>query len=105
MFAEEVIEAGNSPSVASGVSQATYEEEIRVHENTRITWMLEPLRASAVYKWCGTTSWPNGQGKDVQTLMAFVHFAYLWTKESTVFADLQCMYYFLLALYPKLTWH
>ncbi|KAJ7096943.1 kinase-like domain-containing protein, partial [Mycena epipterygia] len=55
-----------------------------------VIWLFEPRRSSQVKHWSGTNEhppWP--QNKLGSTLNAFVHYAYLFSQESTVLVDLQ----------------
>lgn len=53
-------------------------------------WLLEPLRHNALKRYSGTMSHTvAGRSKDALTVAAFVHFAYLYSNENLVFADVQ----------------
>ncbi|KAJ7077774.1 kinase-like domain-containing protein, partial [Mycena epipterygia] len=55
-----------------------------------IVWLFEPRRCSKVKHWSGTNEYPAWhQSKLGSTLSAFAHYAYLFSQESTILADLQ----------------
>ncbi|RDB26567.1 hypothetical protein Hypma_005670 [Hypsizygus marmoreus] len=81
-LAEELLPAGTSPSVASGLDE--FDDPVN-----KIIWFLEPLRHTAVVRWSGTLQHPDHKGKLAQTLAAFVHYAYSYSEGTLVFADLQ----------------
>ncbi|KAI0073742.1 kinase-like protein [Panus rudis PR-1116 ss-1] len=90
LLATEIIDDnGPGPSKASGVSKTQYEEEILEDPDTLVAWLLEPLRSIRVNKYSGTNAHPNHSGKLGQTLNAFAHFSYIWSKKTFVFTDLQ----------------
>ena len=57
------------------------------------TWIVEPRRPMSVTKWSGTLTHPNHHGDLIgATICAFVHFAYVYSHNSIVFADIQGMF-------------
>ena len=86
-LAQEIIAEGESPSMASGVSQSRYHEHSDVDDS--ITWMLDDEHSSTVTHYCGTLAFPPAEGKHVATLSAFQHFSYLESNKAILFADLQ----------------
>ncbi|KAJ6580234.1 kinase-like domain-containing protein, partial [Mycena sp. CBHHK59/15] len=55
-----------------------------------VVWLFEPRRSSTVKHWSGTNDYPAWhQSKLGNTLGAFTHWAYLFSQESIVLADLQ----------------
>ncbi|KAJ7261489.1 kinase-like domain-containing protein [Mycena rebaudengoi] len=91
----EVVQDDSGPSKASGFSleqyQATLEEKgDRGSISGLVIWLCEPRRSSLVKHWSGTNEYPPWhQNKLGSTLNAFAHYAYLFSQESTVLADLQ----------------
>jgi hypothetical protein len=57
--------------------------------DSAVTWLLEPLRAASVDRWSGTLEHPIHADKAGKTIDAFMHFAYIYSQQSLVFADLQ----------------
>ncbi|KAJ7641738.1 kinase-like domain-containing protein [Roridomyces roridus] len=87
LLVEEVIEDGDAPSPASGVTREIFEAEPEA--SRRIVWMLEPLRNANVTHYSGTNQHPAGSGQLAHTLYSFVHFAYEESNGTVVFADVQ----------------
>ena len=61
----------------------------------RAAWLIEPRRASCVTKFTGTLGGPPKTDADslpLMTALAFVHFAYLYSKRTVLFADVQGMF-------------
>ncbi|KAF8824200.1 hypothetical protein HHX47_DHR8000161 [Lentinula edodes] len=84
----EVVGKGARPSPASGLDPEKY--DTLEAEDHQIVWLLEPMRPrTATKKWSGTMQHPGHNSKVGDTLTSFVHFAYQWTYETVVFADLQ----------------
>ncbi|KAK7435411.1 hypothetical protein VKT23_019673 [Stygiomarasmius scandens] len=82
-----------TPSPASGVKLEDY-MKVKDQDDGYITWLLEPIRnASTTKKWSGTINHPSHTNKVGDTLHAFVHFAYQYTQNFVVFADLQTAMY------------
>ncbi|KAJ7768617.1 kinase-like domain-containing protein [Mycena maculata] len=82
----EVVE-DSGPSMASGFSLEQYQA---AGDPDIIVWLFEPRRSSKVKHWSGTNEYPPWhQNKIGSTLNAFAHYAYLFSQESTVLADLQ----------------
>jgi hypothetical protein len=53
-------------------------------------WIVERRRPMSVLKWSGTLTHPNHHTDLVgATICAFVHFAYIFSQRSLVFADIQ----------------
>ncbi|KAJ6536660.1 hypothetical protein B0H10DRAFT_1670291, partial [Mycena sp. CBHHK59/15] len=77
----------NGPSPASGVTMETFLESTSADPTTAITWLLEPLRASSIERWSGTLQHPNHSNKPGETMDAFMHFSYVYSQETFVFAD------------------
>ncbi|KAJ7109627.1 kinase-like domain-containing protein [Mycena crocata] len=83
----ELVEDVAGPSAASGFSLEQYQA---AHDPGIIVWLFEPRRSSKVKRWSGTNEYPAwNQNKLGSTLNAFSHYAYLFSQESTVLADLQ----------------
>ena len=56
-------------------------------------WIVEQRRPMSVMKWSGTLTHPNHHGDLIgATICAFVHFAYIYSHNSIVFADIQGMF-------------
>ncbi|KAJ6560678.1 hypothetical protein B0H10DRAFT_1845638, partial [Mycena sp. CBHHK59/15] len=86
-LAIELVQDDASPSKASGFSIDEYQG---ASNPGIIVWLFEPRRSSKVQHWSGTNVYPPWhQNKLGSTLNAFTHYAYLFSQESTVFADLQ----------------
>ncbi|KAJ3991959.1 hypothetical protein F5050DRAFT_1580486, partial [Lentinula boryana] len=79
----------NHPSPASGVTAG--EINALSEDLQYISWLLEPMRPRGIEptKWSGTMQHPEHNSKVGDTLTSFVHFAYEWTHQTVVFADLQ----------------
>lgn len=57
---------------------------------TAWTWIIEKQRPMTVSKWSGTLAHPNYHHDLVgATICAFVHFAYIFSQRTVVFADVQ----------------
>jgi hypothetical protein len=54
-----------------------------------ILWLLEPLRGASIERWSGTLQHPNHDNKTGQTIDAFMHFSYVYSQQTLVFADIQ----------------
>ncbi|KAJ7142387.1 kinase-like domain-containing protein, partial [Mycena epipterygia] len=55
-----------------------------------VIWLFEPRRSSKVSHWSGTNEYPPWhRSKLGSTLNTFTHYAYLFSLESMVLADLQ----------------
>lgn len=53
-------------------------------------WIVEKHRPMSVMKWSGTLAHPNHYSDLIgATICAFVHFAYIFSQRSVVFADIQ----------------
>ncbi len=53
-------------------------------------WLLEPMRYGEVKRYSGTMSHvPRDSSHYALTISAFVHFVYVYSEESLVFADIQ----------------
>ncbi|KAJ7133796.1 kinase-like domain-containing protein [Mycena filopes] len=77
------------PSPASTVSMDMFLEATSAHPDSAITWLLEPLRASALDRWSGTLEHPLHSDKAGMTMDAFMHYSYVYSQKSFIFADLQ----------------
>ncbi len=87
-FAIEVINDNTKPSTASGVTPQQY--EALGEKKPCIAWLLEPLRiGNIVTKWSGTMQHPLHNSKVGVSITSFVHFAYVFSLNTIVFADLQ----------------
>ncbi|KAJ6611239.1 kinase-like domain-containing protein, partial [Mycena sp. CBHHK59/15] len=84
----EIIE-GTGRSPASGVSMQAFLDSIDRNPDTSIVWLLEPSRGSAIERWSGTLRHPNHENKPGQTIDAFMHFSYVYSRQTLVFADIQ----------------
>ncbi|EDR04435.1 uncharacterized protein LACBIDRAFT_330566 [Laccaria bicolor S238N-H82] len=58
-------------------------------EDDSAVWLVEPRRTKAVRKYSGTLVHPNRQDKLGQTLSAFAHFLYEYSRKELVLADIQ----------------
>ncbi|KAL0566994.1 hypothetical protein V5O48_014997 [Marasmius crinis-equi] len=87
-IAAEAMPDNGYPSVASGISSSAWD---KFDSKPRVTWLIEPMRNSStgIKKWSGTMEHPDHNNKIGATLASFVHFAYVYTHQSVVFADLQ----------------
>lgn len=91
-LAREVIDTENSvshPSPASGVLSDQWSDASFADQDAGVVWLLEPERSAAVERWSGTMEHPAHHDKRGATLVAFVHFAYVYSLRTKVFADLQ----------------
>ncbi|KAJ6628765.1 hypothetical protein B0H10DRAFT_1777418, partial [Mycena sp. CBHHK59/15] len=90
-LAVEVVHDDSGPSTASGFSLAQYQA---ANDPAIVVWLFEPCRSSTVKHWSGTNDYPAWhQSKLGNTLGAFTHWAYLFSQESIVLADLQSVLY------------
>ncbi|KAJ7573523.1 hypothetical protein C8J56DRAFT_903326 [Mycena floridula] len=98
IVAVEII--ADQPSPASGVSLTKYNDAIadvlddhdQATQNRNfayVTWLLEELRPKGCKRWSGTNNHPVQHSKLGTTLNAFAHFAFLYTNNTVVLADLQ----------------
>ncbi|KAJ7613521.1 kinase-like domain-containing protein, partial [Roridomyces roridus] len=85
---EEVI-GDYDPSPASSIAMDEFVESTSVDPNSAITWLLEPLRAASMERWSSTLDHPTHPDKAGRTMDAFMHFSYLYSHQTIVFADLQ----------------
>ncbi|KAF7371475.1 Kinase-like protein [Mycena venus] len=88
LLVRETIE-GTGPSPASGVSMQAFLDSMDRNPDTAIVWLLEPSRGSAIERWSGTLQHPNHENKPGQTIDAFMHFSYVYSRQTLVFADIQ----------------
>ncbi|KAJ7486809.1 kinase-like domain-containing protein, partial [Mycena latifolia] len=88
LLAQEII-GDCEPSPASDVTMEQFLESTSVSPNSAITWLLEPLRASSIERWSGTLEHPIHFDKPGKTMDAFMHFSYVYSHRSLLFADLQ----------------
>lgn len=88
-IAREIIVGDNKPSLASGITLDAYTNAVIDDPESHVVWLLEPHRHTYVEKWSGTMIHTNARDKLSQTVSAFVHFAYHWTRNTMVFADVQ----------------
>lgn len=92
ILAREIVEE-IGPSPASGISMKAWEDHVSDDpSDTFVTWLLEPHRLTHVQRWSGTMAFTNDIDKSAQTINAFVHFAYIWSQETLLFADVQSTY-------------
>ncbi|KAJ7257230.1 kinase-like domain-containing protein [Mycena haematopus] len=90
LLVQEIIgECALAPSPASGVSMEAFMDSTSTNPDTAVTWLLEPLRASSVERWSGTLEHPIHSDKAGKTMDAFMHFSYIYSQRSFIFADLQ----------------
>ncbi|KAK7046460.1 kinase-like protein [Favolaschia claudopus] len=90
LLVQEIIgESASAPSPAAGQSLDAFLDSVDQNPDSAITWLLEPLRASYVEKWSGTLEHPTHSNKAGKTMDAFVHFCFVYSQRSLVFADLQ----------------
>ena len=104
LLAYELVGESGTPSKASGITRDEWatsvsdgdKDEDGTNEDDatrgRIMWLLEGRRTTSVQHWSGTLVHPNQSDKQHQTVSAFVHFAYEYSKKSIMFADLQSKY-------------
>ncbi|KAJ7111432.1 hypothetical protein C8R44DRAFT_633314, partial [Mycena epipterygia] len=91
----EVVQDNSGPSKASGFTLEQYQVAQEKQGNNGsisglVIWLFEPRCSSQVKHWSGTNEHPPWhQNKLGSTLNAFVHYAYLFSQESTVLVDLQ----------------
>ena len=78
-----------NPSPASGISAEKWHDISFSEQDAGVVWLLEPERSVAMERWSGTMAHPSHTDKRGATLMAFVHFAYVYSRRTIVFADLQ----------------
>ncbi|KAJ7756038.1 hypothetical protein DFH07DRAFT_742873, partial [Mycena maculata] len=79
----------SGPSMASGFSLEQYQA---ARDPNIIVWLFKPRCPSKVKHWSGTNEYsPWHQNKIGSTLNAFAHYAYLFSQESTILADLRSM--------------
>ena len=61
--------------------------------STPWSWIIEKRRPMSVTKWSGTLAHPNHHSDLIgATICAFVHFTYIFSQRSIVFADIQGMF-------------
>ncbi|KAJ6463845.1 kinase-like domain-containing protein [Mycena vitilis] len=90
LLVQEIIgECALTPSPASGVPMPAFLDMTAASPDGAITWLLEPLRASSVDRWSGTLEHRPHSDKAGRTIDAFMHFAYIYSQQSLIFADLQ----------------
>ncbi|KAJ7832306.1 hypothetical protein B0H13DRAFT_2289105 [Mycena leptocephala] len=90
LLAQEIVgDCALTPSPASGVPMSVFLDATSGNPDSAITWLLEPLRAASVNRWSGTLEHPIHADKAGKTIDAFMHFAYIYSQQSLVFADLQ----------------
>ncbi|KAI1791093.1 kinase-like domain-containing protein [Ganoderma leucocontextum] len=87
-LAREIV-GPNGPSKASGISQESWASLTEKDPDSTIIWLLEPRRSKSVTRWSGTLAHSKRADKRHSTMGAFVHFAYDWSQQTVVFADLQ----------------
>nr|VWP00214.1 Increased rDNA silencing protein 4 [Ganoderma boninense] len=89
-LAREALDGDDSqPSPASGILSAQWSDASFSDRDAGVVWLVEPERSTTVERWSGTMEHPNHHDKQGATLMAFVHFAYVYSLRTKVFADLQ----------------
>ncbi|KAJ8081666.1 hypothetical protein PM082_007512 [Marasmius tenuissimus] len=89
-LAREVLDdTDTKPSVASGCSR-----ELADASEHSITWLCEPWHTGAPERFSGTTHFKPMRDEDLlhDTIHAFTHYAYHWSKKDLVFADIQGSY-------------
>ncbi|KAJ6474302.1 kinase-like domain-containing protein [Mycena sanguinolenta] len=90
LLVQEIIGGSSpAPSPASGVSFEAFLDSTIVNPDSAITWLLEPLRAASVDRWSGTLEHPIHSDKAGKTMDTFMHFSYVYSQQSFIFADLQ----------------
>ncbi|KAL0062900.1 hypothetical protein AAF712_010221 [Marasmius tenuissimus] len=89
--AAEQVPPGGYPSPASGISKDAWDSLDDSGKEFAALWLLEPLRATTAptTKWSGTMQHPTPTGMLGATMTALAHFAYKYTHNTIVFADLQ----------------
>ncbi|KAJ7212692.1 kinase-like domain-containing protein [Mycena pura] len=89
-LATEKVAEGETPSVASGISDDQHWEHDEHVDG--ITWLMEPLRSGHVTKFRGTLGFGGvPKGKLAATVDAFIHFTYLYSQKTMVLCDIQTM--------------
>ncbi|PIL31224.1 hypothetical protein GSI_05922 [Ganoderma sinense ZZ0214-1] len=91
-LAREVLDSENSascPSPACGILSDQWSDAGFSEQDAGVVWLVEPERSAAVERWSGTMEHPNHHNKRGATLVAFVHYAYVYSHRTEVFADLQ----------------
>lgn len=98
-LATESFDEDGKPCPAAGLS----EEDIDAAHESEVTWLVEPLRAGSVLKFCGTLNRKSQApaGRLAATVDAFVHFVYYYSQQSMVLCDVQSMC-FVSNCFPKL---
>ncbi|KAJ7451474.1 kinase-like domain-containing protein [Mycena galericulata] len=79
----------SGPSPASSVTADSFQQSLEANPDSAVVWLLEPLRGSAMERWSGTLKHPNHENKPGQTMDAFMHFSYVYSQKTLIFADLQ----------------
>ncbi|KAJ6580673.1 hypothetical protein B0H19DRAFT_1060411 [Mycena capillaripes] len=91
----EVVLGNLGPSNASEFSLEQYQAACQAEDEPNsdsdlVVWLFEPRQYSRVKHWSGTNEYPPWpQNKLGSTLNAFAHYAYLFSLESILLADLQ----------------
>lgn len=88
MLAREVLDE-QPPSAASGLSQASFNRYFEEDPDMSVVWLLEPARTSSTTRYSGTMAHTNQSNKHHQTINTFVHFSYLFSQRSMIFADIE----------------
>ncbi|KAJ7161857.1 kinase-like domain-containing protein, partial [Mycena crocata] len=88
LLVQEII-GPDGPSPASGLTMDSFMASLDTNPNCAIFWLLEPLRSSSVERWSGTLQHPPHENKPGRTMDTFMHFSYVYSQQTLVFADLQ----------------
>ncbi|KAJ6500211.1 kinase-like domain-containing protein [Mycena vitilis] len=79
----------SGPSPASGVDMDSFLSSMDDDPDSAVIWLVEPLRGSSLERWSGTLQHPAHENKPGQTIDAFMHFSYVYSQQTLVFADIQ----------------
>ncbi|KAJ7908245.1 hypothetical protein B0H13DRAFT_2498456 [Mycena leptocephala] len=88
LLVQEIVgDCALTPSPASGVPMSVFLDATSGNPDSAVTWLLEP--GAGLFRWSGTLEHPIHADKAGKTIDAFMHFAYIYSQQSLVFADLQ----------------
>lgn len=71
------------------MSKDAWEEAYSGDDGPHVLWLLEPRRSVEVKRWNGTMAHANESDKVSRTINAFIHFAYVASQQTLLFADVQ----------------
>jgi hypothetical protein len=90
----EEISEHDLPCPAAGISVED-SDTLTAARESGFTWLIEPRRSGAVKKYSGTllgAHFKPVQGRLAATIYAFIHFAWLFSRGSILFCDVQSMF-------------